>query len=32
LGGGFSQGFYKGYYISSGERYDVAKDYNKSVE
>lgn len=32
LGGGSHQGFYKGYYISSGERYDKAKDYNKSGE
>ena len=32
LGGGSSQGFYKGYYISTGDRYDKAKDYNKSGE
>jgi hypothetical protein len=32
LGGGSSQGFYKGYYITTGERYDKAKDYNKSGE
>lgn len=32
LGGGSHQGFYKGYYISSGERYDKAVDYNKSGE
>lgn len=32
LGGGNQQGFYKGYYISTGERYDKAKDYNKSGE
>ena len=31
-GGGSSQGFYKGYYISTNERYDFAKDYNKSGE
>ncbi len=31
-GGGYNQGFYKGYLISTGERYDVAKDYNKSGE
>lgn len=32
LGGGSSQGFYKGYYISTGERYDKAINYNKSGE
>ncbi len=32
LGGGNHQGFYKGYFISSGERYDSAKNYNKSGE
>jgi hypothetical protein len=32
LGGGNHQGFYKGYYVSSGERYDKAQDYNKSGE
>jgi hypothetical protein len=32
LGGGSHQGFYKGYNIDSGERYDGAKDYNKSGE
>ena len=32
LGGGNHQGFYKGYYVSSGERYDTAQDYNKSGE
>jgi hypothetical protein len=32
LGGGFHQGFYKGYYAKTGERYDGAKDYNKSGE
>jgi hypothetical protein len=32
LGGGSHQGFYKGYYISNGDRYDNAKDYNKSGE
>ena len=32
LGGGSSQGFYKGYYIGTDERYDKANDYNKSGE
>jgi opacity protein-like surface antigen len=32
LGGGSSQSFYKGYYISTGERYDKATNYNKSGE
>lgn len=32
IGGGSHQGFYKGYYISSGERYDNSKSYNKSGE
>lgn len=32
LGGGWHQGFYKGYHISTGERYDGQKDYNKSGE
>jgi hypothetical protein len=32
VGGGSHQGFYKGYYISTGERYDGAKNYNKSGE
>jgi hypothetical protein len=31
-GGGNQQGYYKGYYISTGERYDLAKKYNKSGE
>ena len=31
-GGGYNQGYYKGYLLSTGERYDVAKDYNKSSE
>lgn len=31
-GGGYNQGFYKGYLISTGERYDIAKEYNKSGE
>lgn len=31
-GGGFNQGYYKGYSLSTGERYDLAKDYNKSGE
>ena len=32
LGGGFQQGYYKGYLLSSGERYDIATKYNKSGE
>jgi len=32
LGGGNQQGFYKGYYLSTGERYETAKHYNKSGE
>lgn len=32
LGGGNHQGLYKGYKLSTGERYDSAKDYNKSGE
>lgn len=32
LGGGNQQGFYKGYYISTGERYEKAVHYNKSGE
>lgn len=32
LGGGNSQGFYKGYSISTGDRYDTAIGYNKSGE
>ncbi len=32
LGGGNSQGFYKGYYIGTNTRYESAKDYNKSGE
>jgi len=32
LGGGNHQGFYKGYYLDSGERYDKAIGYNKSGE
>ena len=31
-GGGYNQGYYKGYLLSTGERYDIAKDYNKSGE
>jgi hypothetical protein len=31
LGGGWHQGYYKGYYISTGERYAVT-NYNKSGE
>ncbi len=32
LGGGNSQGFYKGYNSETGERYDSAVNYNKSGE
>ena len=32
LGGGSSQGFYKGYNLETNIRYDKAKDYNKSGE
>jgi hypothetical protein len=32
LGGGWHQGFYKGYDLTTGERYDKAKNYNKSGE
>lgn len=32
LGGGSHQGFYKGYYIGTTERYEKAKNYNKSGE
>lgn len=32
LGGGWHQGFYKGYNISTGERYETAIKYNKSGE
>lgn len=32
LGGGSNQGFYKGYYIGTDNRYEQAKDYNKSGE
>lgn len=32
LGGGWHQGFYKGYRISNGERYESATNYNKSGE
>lgn len=32
IGGGSHQGFYKGYLIETGERYEPAKDYNKSGE
>lgn len=32
LGAGNSYGFYKGYLLSTGERYDEAKNYNKSGE
>lgn len=32
LGGGSSQGFYKGYFIGTQTRYESAKNYNKSGE
>ena len=32
LGGGNSQGFYKGYYLNSNIRYEPAEKYNKSGE
>jgi hypothetical protein len=32
LGGGNQQGFYKGYYVGTTERYETAKHYNKSGE
>jgi len=32
LGGGNSQGFYKGYYIGTDTRYESATNYNKSGE
>lgn len=32
LGGGNHQGFYKSYYLSTGERQDSAENYNKSGE
>jgi hypothetical protein len=32
MGGGNQQGFYKGYKLSTGERYDAHTDYNKSGE
>lgn len=32
LGGGSSQGFYKGYFIGTKERYETAVKYNKSGE
>ena len=32
FGGGWHQGFYKGYLLSDGTRYDKAKNYNKSGE
>jgi hypothetical protein len=30
--GGNQQGFYHGYYLSTGERYETAKNWNKSGE
>ena len=32
LGGGSQQGYYRGYLLSSGERYESAKKFNKSGE
>lgn len=32
LGGGWHQGFYKGYYIGTNDRYETAQNYNKSGE
>ena len=32
LGGGSQQGFYNGYLLSTGERYEHARKYNKSGE
>jgi hypothetical protein len=32
VGGGNHQGFYRGYYISTNERYEFVKNYNKSGE
>ncbi|WP_306352525.1 DUF3575 domain-containing protein [Flavobacterium sp. '19STA2R22 D10 B1'] len=32
VGGGTQQGAYKGYYIGTDERYETAKNYNKSGE
>ncbi|MGO4822143.1 MULTISPECIES: DUF3575 domain-containing protein [unclassified Flavobacterium] len=32
IGGGWHQGFYKGYRISDGSRYETAKNFNKSGE
>lgn len=32
FGGGSQQGYYKGYRLSTGERYDTAENYNKSGE
>lgn len=32
IGGGSQQGFYKGYLLSDGTRYDKAKNFNKSGE
>jgi len=32
VGGGHSQGFYKGYYIGTNTRYETATHYNKSGE
>ncbi|APT23585.1 hypothetical protein BZL53_10865 [Flavobacterium columnare] len=32
MGGGSQQGFYKGYYLETGERYETADNFNKSGE
>ncbi|OWP82159.1 hypothetical protein BWK63_02160 [Flavobacterium covae] len=32
MGGGSQQGYYKGYYLESGERYETADNFNKSGE
>ncbi|QYS87149.1 DUF3575 domain-containing protein [Flavobacterium oreochromis] len=32
VGGGSQQGFYKGYYLETGERYETADNFNKSGE
>ncbi|WP_367770168.1 DUF3575 domain-containing protein [Flavobacterium sp. WC2421] len=32
VGGGWHQGFYKGYFAATGERYETAQHYNKSGE
>ncbi|WP_375605604.1 DUF3575 domain-containing protein [Flavobacterium davisii] len=32
MGGGSQQGFYKGYFLETGERYETASNFNKSGE